>query len=64
MIAEILYEVWPKAAIEVMEGVCCEACNNPAEIHMLVTRLSGKMIELVVCKDHMLDPGPLLDYEG
>ena len=61
-IGTILGEMWPRAARELMEGVCCEACSNPAEVHVLATTITGKMIEVIVCKDHLLDPGPLLDY--
>src|SRR5215831_1251560 len=41
----------------------CDACPQPAEVHMLATRaLTEETKEIFVCKAHMLDPGPLLDW--
>jgi hypothetical protein len=41
----------------------CDACGNPAEVHMLVTRAETEETkEVYACKGHMLDPGPLLDW--
>jgi hypothetical protein len=41
----------------------CMACDRNAEVHMLVTRHHDEATkEIIVCKAHMLDPGPLLDW--
>lgn len=41
----------------------CDACIEPAVVHMLVTRADNEnTTEVFACKGHMLDPGPLLDW--
>lgn len=41
----------------------CDACKKPFDVYMLVVlRTTGEVKEVRACKDHMLDPGPLLDY--
>ena len=41
----------------------CDACSQPADVHMLVTQYTSQQTaEVYACKAHMLDPGPLLDY--
>jgi len=60
--AYLLAEIWGKAAVDMMQGTNCEACDQPATVHMLVTRHDREMKELLVCKEHLLDPGPLLDW--
>jgi hypothetical protein len=41
----------------------CMACTNNAEVHILATRHDNmETKEIIVCKGHMLDPGPLLDW--
>lgn len=63
MFSEFLSEAWIKAARELLAGELCQGnCGNPAEVHVLATRGDGEMRELIVCKEHLLDPGPLLDW--
>jgi hypothetical protein len=40
----------------------CEACDNPSEVVLIAVNGVFGMREVLVCKDHMLDPGPLLDW--
>jgi hypothetical protein len=41
----------------------CDGCPKPAEVHIIAVRGSdGDCKTVNVCKDHMLDPGPLLDW--
>lgn len=42
---------------------CCDACTAIADVHIIATRAdTGEAKTIKVCKQHMLDPGPLLDY--
>jgi hypothetical protein len=40
----------------------CDGCPKPAEVHIIAVRSDGDCKAVNVCKDHMLDPGPLLDW--
>lgn len=40
----------------------CDACDKPAEVHLVATRADGSSKVVIACHDHMLDPGPLLDW--
>jgi hypothetical protein len=41
----------------------CDACKRSFDVYMLVTRRdTGEVKEVRACKQHMLDPGPLLDW--
>jgi len=41
----------------------CEACDRAAEVVLEAHRIStNQIVKVMVCKDHMLDPGPLLDW--
>jgi hypothetical protein len=62
MSAETFMNLWKRTAIEMIDTSSCMACDKPSEVHMLATRADGEMVELLVCKEHALDPGPLLDW--
>ena len=59
----IFVNLWVQAVNEQLDGTNCEACDKPAEAHMLVTIRDMDIREVLVCHEHMLDPGPLLDYD-
>jgi len=40
----------------------CAACSRRAEVHIIATRYDGECKTVRMCKSHMLDPGPLLDW--
>lgn len=41
----------------------CDACPEKAQVCIVATRGETGDSKLVyMCKDHMLDPGPLLDF--
>jgi hypothetical protein len=57
-----LEHVWVQEAIKLIETTSCAACDKPAEVHFLAVRHDGETLELLVCKDHLLDLGPLVDW--
>lgn len=63
MIGELLMDMYSEAAKLMLEDKPrCLACEETAVAHVLVTRNTGEMKEAIVCKAHLLDPGPLLDW--
>lgn len=62
MFEQLMHVALVNAAAELMEGVCCEACNKPAEVFIIAIDKTNGLREVAMCKGHMLDPGPLLDW--
>ena len=51
---------FPEAAAD--GRVPCDACGKSAEVAILARKLDADVKMVYVCKAHLLDPGPLLDY--
>jgi len=47
---------------ETAERRPCDACGHASEVAILARDRDAQVKLVFVCKPHLLDPGPLLDY--